>query len=174
MQCSTVPRFLNYTTDRVRRHQRLRVAEESIIPARSDQTNAVGRCHPPEHLTATARPGFPPNIAKSMGRAHSTQSPGCQCQVSPTPVSGASAMTSASGNRVASAKGGTANVFRHPTGAGRRNTRGYCGLRPPAAITRLLCRRFGLRLILTRPANPQSWALKRPCSALAVRRANCA
>jgi hypothetical protein len=35
------PRFLNYTTDRVRRHQRLKVAEESIIPTRSDQTDAV-------------------------------------------------------------------------------------------------------------------------------------
>src|SRR5258708_19477947 len=33
-------RFLNYTTDRVRRHQRLKVAEESITPTRSDQTNA--------------------------------------------------------------------------------------------------------------------------------------
>src|SRR6266404_3016735 len=41
MQCSIAPAFLNYTTDRVRRHQRLKVAEESIIPARSDQTNAV-------------------------------------------------------------------------------------------------------------------------------------
>jgi len=35
------PRFLNYTTDRVRRHQRLKVAEESIIAARLDQTNAA-------------------------------------------------------------------------------------------------------------------------------------
>ena len=35
------PRFLNYTTDRVRWHQRLKVAEESIIPTRSDQTDAV-------------------------------------------------------------------------------------------------------------------------------------
>jgi hypothetical protein len=35
------PRFLNYTTDRVRRHQRLKVTEGSIIPTRSDQTNAV-------------------------------------------------------------------------------------------------------------------------------------
>jgi hypothetical protein len=35
------PRFLNYTTDRVRRHQRLKVAEERIIPTRWDQTNAV-------------------------------------------------------------------------------------------------------------------------------------
>ena len=34
-------RFLNYTTDRVRRHQRLKVAEENIVPARLDQTNAV-------------------------------------------------------------------------------------------------------------------------------------
>ena len=34
-------RFLNYTTDRVRRHQRLKVAEENIIPARLHQTNAV-------------------------------------------------------------------------------------------------------------------------------------
>jgi len=41
MQCSTAPRFLNYTTDRARRHQRLKVAEKSIIPARSDQTIAV-------------------------------------------------------------------------------------------------------------------------------------
>jgi len=100
------PRFLNYTTDRVRRHQRLKVAEESIIPTRSDQTNAVCRCQPPEHLAAISRPGFPPNIAKSRGRAHSTRSPGCQSQVSPKPVSGASAMTSACGNRVASAQGG--------------------------------------------------------------------
>jgi len=35
------PRFLNYTTDRVRRHQRPKVAEESITPTWSDQTNAV-------------------------------------------------------------------------------------------------------------------------------------
>src|SRR5713226_10533325 len=35
------PRFLNYTTDRLRRHQRLKVAEENIVPARLDQTNAV-------------------------------------------------------------------------------------------------------------------------------------
>jgi hypothetical protein len=35
------PRFLDYTTDRVRRHQRLKVAEERIIPTQSDQTNAV-------------------------------------------------------------------------------------------------------------------------------------
>jgi hypothetical protein len=32
-------RFLYYTTDRARRHQRLKVAEESITPTRSDQTN---------------------------------------------------------------------------------------------------------------------------------------
>ena len=35
------PRFLNYTTDRMRWHQRLKVAEENIVPARLDQTNAV-------------------------------------------------------------------------------------------------------------------------------------
>src|SRR6476646_6628347 len=33
------PRFLYYTTDRAGRHQRLKVAEESITPTRSDQTN---------------------------------------------------------------------------------------------------------------------------------------
>src|SRR5260370_35385258 len=35
------PRFLNYTTDRVRRHHCLKVAEESIISVQLDQTNAV-------------------------------------------------------------------------------------------------------------------------------------
>jgi hypothetical protein len=35
------PRFLNYTTERVRRHQRLKVAEESIILERSGRINAV-------------------------------------------------------------------------------------------------------------------------------------
>jgi hypothetical protein len=35
------PRFLNYTTERVRRHQRLKVAEESIILGRSGRINAV-------------------------------------------------------------------------------------------------------------------------------------
>jgi hypothetical protein len=39
MQCSTAPVFLYYTTDRARRHQRLKVTEESITPTRSDQTN---------------------------------------------------------------------------------------------------------------------------------------
>jgi hypothetical protein len=33
------PRFLYYTTHRARRHQRLKVTEESITPTRSDQTN---------------------------------------------------------------------------------------------------------------------------------------
>jgi hypothetical protein len=40
------PPFFNYTTDRVRRHQRLEVAEESIIPTRSDQTNTVAVAAP--------------------------------------------------------------------------------------------------------------------------------
>jgi hypothetical protein len=38
-----------------------------------DHSYAIGpdkrrrcRCHPPEHLTATSRPGFPPNIAKNQ------------------------------------------------------------------------------------------------------------
>jgi hypothetical protein len=35
------PRLLNYTTDRVRRHQSSKVAGESIIPMRSAQTNSV-------------------------------------------------------------------------------------------------------------------------------------
>jgi hypothetical protein len=39
------PRFLNYTTDRSRRHQRLKIAEEIIIPAllrdRTRQTRSL-------------------------------------------------------------------------------------------------------------------------------------
>src|ERR1700731_883181 len=68
-----------------------------------------GRRHPPEHLTATSRPGFPPNIAKSMGRAFDAKAglsisgfTKALCQA------GASAMTSVCGNRVARAQGGIA------------------------------------------------------------------
>jgi Integrase core domain len=62
------PRFLNYTTD-----------WGATAPApqgrrRKHHSYAIGpdkrrrcRCHLPEHVTATSRPGFPPNIAKSMG-----------------------------------------------------------------------------------------------------------
>jgi len=61
------------------------VAEESIISARSDQTNAAA--------VAAALlnngdfvAGFPPNIAKAIGRACSARSPAGLCQVSPKPV----------------------------------------------------------------------------------------
>ena len=61
------------------------VAEESIISARSDQTNAAA--------VAAALlnngdfvAGFPPNIAKAIGRACSARSPAGLCQVSPKPL----------------------------------------------------------------------------------------
>src|SRR6202790_2128395 len=41
MQCSRAPVFLNHTTDRVRPHQRLKVAEERIIPMRSEPTDLL-------------------------------------------------------------------------------------------------------------------------------------
>jgi len=53
------PRFLNYTTDRVRRHQRLTVAEESISPARSDQQRRrnTGAARQAKPRAISARPG---------------------------------------------------------------------------------------------------------------------
>ena len=43
MQCSTAPRFLNYTTDQVRRHQRLKIAEEIITLQPEGRVNAEAR-----------------------------------------------------------------------------------------------------------------------------------
>src|ERR1700732_1357117 len=55
MQCSTAPRFLNYTTDRVRRHlpqgRRRKYHSYAIGPDKRRRC----RCHPPEPLTATSR-----------------------------------------------------------------------------------------------------------------------
>src|SRR5260370_16123989 len=104
MQCSTAPRFLNYTTDRVRRHQRLKVAEEvSLLRDRTRQTPSLS-LPPPEHSTATSRPGFPPNIESNGPRAFDAK-PGLS-------ISGFTkalcAMTSVCGNRVARAQGGIA------------------------------------------------------------------
>jgi hypothetical protein len=74
MQCSTAPVFSTIQQIGCDGTSASRSQKKASF-LRSDQTNAVCRYHPPEHLTATSRPGFPPNIAKSMGRAHSTQSP---------------------------------------------------------------------------------------------------
>jgi len=56
------PRFLNYTTDRVRRHQRLTVAEESISPARSDQQRRrnTGAARQAKRRGRSRRDGVPP------------------------------------------------------------------------------------------------------------------
>src|SRR5207244_10985645 len=68
------PRFLNYTTDRVRRHQRPRSQKKHHSYVIGPDKRRRCRCRPAEHSTETSRPGFPPNIAKAMGRAHSTRS----------------------------------------------------------------------------------------------------
>src|SRR5258705_10743875 len=94
-------RFLNYTTDRVRRHQRLKVAEESITPTRSDQTNAVS-------VAATSRT-FDNDFAARVPAQHRRQwaarirreARAVNLRFHQSLVSGASAMTSACGNRVA-------------------------------------------------------------------------
>src|SRR5260370_14645091 len=100
------PRFLYYTTDRARRHQRLKVAEESITPTRSDQTNAVA---------ATSRT-FDSDFAARVPAQHRRQwaarirreARAVNLRFHQSLVSGASAMTSACGNRVARARGGIA------------------------------------------------------------------
>jgi hypothetical protein len=132
------PRFLNYTTDRVRRHQRLKVAEESITPTRSDQTNAVAVAATSRTFDSDFAARVPAQYRRQWAARIRREARAVNLRFHQSLVSGASAMTSACGNRVARAQGGIAKrILRAKSNRVRWLNTGGCSARTRHPLKRI-------------------------------------